>query len=77
MTTDILCTCSYCLQCSVACGEGIQTRAVACYSVADNVLVNESFCLQNASMSKPRTQNSCRGTSCVGKWGYDDWGKVC
>ena len=61
----------------MSCGEGIQIRTVVCYNVSDNVPVNESFCLQNISMPKPKTQNSCMGTSCMGKWGYDDWGKVC
>ena len=61
----------------MACGEGIQTVTVECYRVADNAPVNESLCIQNISTPKPKTENSCRGTTCVGKWGYDEWGKVC
>lgn len=58
------------------CGHGIQTRIVECQRVADNVTVNETFCLVNISTPKPKTQKCCRGSSCVGTWGYDDWGKV-
>ena len=64
------------IQCSEACGEGIQTRIVECYHVADDMLVNESFCIRNISMLKPKTESSCRGTSCIVKWGFDEWGKV-
>ena len=64
------------IQCSEACGEGIQTRIVECYHVADDMLVNESFCIHNISMPKPKTESSCRGTSCIVKWGFDEWGKV-
>ena len=61
----------------MACGEGIQTRTVGCYHLADNLPVNESLCIQNISTPKPKTENSCRGTTCVGKWLYDEWSKVC
>ena len=64
------------IQCSVTCGEGIQTRIVECYHIADDMLVNESFCIHNISMPKPKTERSCRGTSCIGKWGFGEWGKV-
>ena len=69
--------CVYYLQCSVACGEGIQTRTVECYHVADNVPVNESLCIQNISMPKPKTQSSCNGATCIGEWGVGEWGEVC
>ena len=64
------------IQCSVACGEGIQTRIVECYHVADHLLINESFCIHNISTPKPKIENSCRGTSCIGKWGFDEWSQV-
>lgn len=66
----------YYLQCSVACDDGIQIRTVACHRVADNVPVNERFCVHNISTPKPKTQRPCKGSFCVPKWGYDDWGKV-
>ena len=61
----------------MACGEGIQTRTVECYHVADNAPVNESLCTQNISTPKPKTEKSCKGNTCIGEWLYDNWGKVC
>ena len=61
----------------MACGEGIQTRTVECYHVADNVAVNESLCIQNISTPKPKTEDSCKGNTCVGEWLHNEWGKVC
>lgn len=61
----------------MTCGDGVQTRIVECRSVADNMLIKDSFCIKNIKMfNKPRTQKFCRAVHCMGEWGNDGWDKV-
>ena len=48
---------SPCMQCSVTCGTGVQTRNVMCMN-EQNTVVSESFC-QEANLVRPPEAVSC------------------
>ncbi len=49
------------MQCSVTCGEGIQTRTMVCYDVDNEVEVDMSFCTDEADLE---TERVCTGPPC-------------
>ena len=55
------------MQCSLTCGEGIQTRTVLCYDTANDMTVDVSNC----DGVPPTTERACFGPECPCKymWG--------
>lgn len=63
-----------CLQCSVTCGSGEQTREVTCVG-AGGVKLEETFC---SSLSRPVNVQSCQMSACARRisWHVGEWGLV-
>lgn len=62
-------------QCSVTCGEGVETRSVRCYSLA-NALVTEvdpSLCPE---IDEPPAVRECVLGPCNGVWQASVWSDV-
>ncbi|XP_065916641.1 papilin-like isoform X2 [Dysidea avara] len=61
--------------CSVSCGEGVQTRQVNC--TKNGTAVDDSVCLENIPIAKPAKERTCQGPCCNGIWAVENWLKEC
>ncbi|XP_065887872.1 papilin-like [Dysidea avara] len=61
--------------CSVSCGEGVQTRHVNC--TENGTIVDDIVCLENIPDSKPVEERTCQGPFCNGTWVVESWPKEC
>ncbi|XP_065902588.1 papilin-like [Dysidea avara] len=61
--------------CSVNCGEGVQTRHVNC--TENGTIVDDIVCLENIPDSKSIEERTCQGPFCNGMWVAENWPKEC